>query len=76
MGRSPSTSISIGIGKRPAIKSRSMGLVLHIPDSNARAIRLPEERLEDKLLAELAVALHAQNMLAFGKARELASLSH
>jgi predicted HTH domain antitoxin len=49
-----------------------MGLVLHIPDSVAQALRLPEKRIQEELLLELAVALYAQDILSFGKARELA----
>ena len=52
-----------------------MVLKLHIPDSVAQAIRLPEKRLAENLLPELAVALYAQEVLSFGKARELAGVS-
>lgn len=51
-----------------------MGLQLHIPDSVARSIRLPEERMAQELLKELAVALYAHGLLSFGKARELAGM--
>ncbi|NER80951.1 MAG: UPF0175 family protein [Leptolyngbya sp. SIO1D8] len=49
---------------------------LSIPESIIQSIRLPENRLESELLKELAVALYAQDLLSFGKARELASLDH
>jgi predicted HTH domain antitoxin len=49
-----------------------MSLRLQIPDSIVRAIRLPEERIDQELRVELAVALYAQGLLSFGKARELA----
>lgn len=52
-----------------------MSLELHIPDSIAEAIRLPEERLHQELLTELALALYGQGILSLGKARELAGLS-
>ena len=52
-----------------------MSLELRIPDSVAEAIRLPEKRLADQLLVELAVALYAQEALSFGKARELAGMT-
>jgi predicted HTH domain antitoxin len=52
-----------------------MSLKLHIPDSVLQAIRLPGRRLEENLLAELAVALYAQEALSLGKARELAGMS-
>ena len=51
-----------------------MSVQLHIPDSVARAIRLPEDRIAEELLEELAVALYAQGLLSFGRARELAGL--
>jgi predicted HTH domain antitoxin len=51
-----------------------MGLELHIPDSVAQAIRLPEERMAQELVVELAIALYAQGLLSFGKARELAGM--
>ncbi len=51
-----------------------MSLQLDIPDSVVQAIRLPEERLRQELLVELAVALYAQGLLSFGKARELAGM--
>ena len=51
-----------------------MSVQLHIPDSVARAIRLPEERIAQELLEELAISLYAQGFLSFGKARELASM--
>ncbi|MCZ7667684.1 MAG: UPF0175 family protein [Chloroflexi bacterium] len=37
-------------------------------------MRLPEKRLREEMLLELAVALYAQEALSFGKARELAGL--
>lgn len=52
-----------------------MSLQISIPDSILQAIRLPEQRIEQELLYELAVSLYAQNLLSFGKARELAQLS-
>ena len=51
-----------------------MSLELSIPDSVLAAIKLPEKRIHDELLAELALALYAQEMLSFGKARELAGM--
>lgn len=51
-----------------------MNLQLSIPDSVLRAIRLPEQRIEQELLHELAIALYAQDLLSFGKARELARM--
>lgn len=51
-----------------------MSLSLAIPDSIVQAIRLPEKRLREEMLLELAIALYAQEALSFGKARELAGL--
>jgi predicted HTH domain antitoxin len=51
-----------------------MDVELIIPDSVAQAIRLPEERISQELLLELAIALYRQGILSFGKARELAGM--
>lgn len=51
-----------------------MDVELRIPDSVAQAIRLPEDRISQELLVELAVALYRQGILSFGKARELADM--
>lgn len=51
-----------------------MSLQLYVPDSITQAIRLPEERMGQGLLEELAIALYAQGLLSFGKARELAGM--
>jgi predicted HTH domain antitoxin len=53
-----------------------MGMQLEIPDSVVQAIRLPEERMSQELRRELAIALYAQGLLSFGKARELAEMGH
>ena len=50
-----------------------MSLQLSIPDSVLSAIRLPESRLEQALLQELAIALYTQELLSFGS-RELAQI--
>ena len=49
---------------------------ISIPESIIQSIRLPESRIERELLQELALALYAQDLLSFGKARELADLDH
>ncbi len=49
---------------------------LSIPESIIQSIRLPEGRIEAELLKELALVLYAQDLLSFGKARELANLDH
>ena len=52
-----------------------MSLQLSIPDSILQSIRLPEQRIGQELLHELAVALYAQDLLSLGKARELAQMN-
>ncbi|HBK23012.1 MAG TPA: hypothetical protein DDZ60_11060 [Planktothrix sp. UBA10369] len=49
-----------------------MGIQISISDSVLQAIRLPEQRVEQELRQELAIALYTQDLLSFGKARELA----
>ncbi|MCU0569534.1 MAG: UPF0175 family protein [Oculatellaceae cyanobacterium Prado106] len=49
---------------------------ISIPESIVQSIRLLENRIEAELLKELALALYAQELLSFGKARELAHLDH
>ncbi|MGF1496685.1 MAG: UPF0175 family protein [Elainellaceae cyanobacterium] len=51
-----------------------MSLQISIPESVLQAIRLPEQRIHQELLQELAAALYAQDLLSFGKARELAQM--
>jgi predicted HTH domain antitoxin len=52
-----------------------MDLTLHIPDSVARSLRIPEAEAEERLRQELAAALYASDLLSFDKASELAGLS-
>jgi predicted HTH domain antitoxin len=51
-----------------------MALQISISDSIVQALRLPEQRIEQELLRELAIALYAQDILSFGKARELVEM--
>ena len=51
-----------------------MGLQITIPDSIIQAIRLPEDRISQELLIELAISTYRQGLLSFGKARELSGL--
>jgi predicted HTH domain antitoxin len=53
----------------------TMNITLHIPDSIARSLRIPEDEAEQRLRQELAIALYAQGLLSFGKASELAGTS-
>jgi predicted HTH domain antitoxin len=52
-----------------------MGIQLSIPDSVTRALRLPKGEQQARLETELALSLYEQEILSFGKARELAGLS-
>lgn len=52
-----------------------MNLTLHIPESIARSLRLPEAEAEQRLLQELASALYSRGILSFGKAAELAGVN-
>ena len=52
-----------------------MSIILRIPDSVARSLRLPEGEAEQRLRTELALTLYAQAILSFGKGSELAGLS-
>ena len=51
-----------------------MGVRLEIPDEVVQAIRLPEDRVEQELRLELAIALYREGLLSFGKARQLAGM--
>jgi predicted HTH domain antitoxin len=52
-----------------------MSIQLIIPDSVSKALRLPKSEQEQRLATELALALYEQEILTFGKARELADLT-
>ena len=52
--------------------ARSKDVQLSIPRSVADALALPEGRKKEELQRELAVSLYREEMLSFGKARELA----
>jgi len=59
----------------PEAVARSKDVQLSIPRSVADALALPEGRKEEELQRELAVSLYREEMLSFGKARELAGMS-
>ncbi|MGC1378000.1 MAG: UPF0175 family protein [Anaerolineales bacterium] len=52
-----------------------MTILIEIPDSVARAIRLPPKEQQRQLKTELALSLYAQGILSFGKACELAEIT-
>jgi len=51
-----------------------MSVTLQIPTDIVQAMRLPGHKREQQLLVELALTLYAQDILSFGKARELTGL--
>ena len=51
-----------------------MEITIDIPESVVQAIRLPEQRIGRDIRVELALSLYQQNILSFGKARELADM--
>ena len=51
-----------------------MSIQITIPDAIVQAMRLPEQRVAQEVVQELAVALYARELLSFGKARELAGV--
>ena len=53
----------------------SKDVQLSIPRSVADALALPEGRKKEELQRELAISLYREDMLSFGKARELAEMS-
>jgi len=55
--------------------ARSKDFQLSIPRSVADALALPESRKKRELRRELAVSLYREEMLSFGKARELTGMS-
>ncbi len=57
------------------VERGKMSLQIEIPDTVAQALRLPLPEQKQQLLIELALALYARDILAFGKARELTGLS-
>jgi predicted HTH domain antitoxin len=52
-----------------------MSITLHISDSIARSLGIPEAEAEQCLRQELAVALYARGLLSLGKASELSGTS-
>jgi predicted HTH domain antitoxin len=52
-----------------------MALVVEISDSVREGLRLSDGEAPTRLRCELALALYQQDLLAFGKAAELAGLS-
>lgn len=47
---------------------------IEVPDSIIQGMKIPPPEVGNRLLQELAVALYAQEILSFGKSRELAGL--
>lgn len=51
-------------------------LTITIPTEVKRALKIPEREIASRLQLELAVHLYEQWLLSFGKAKELAQMSH
>ncbi|MHC3437919.1 UPF0175 family protein [Natrialbaceae archaeon A-gly3] len=49
---------------------------IDVPSDVYDSLRVPEDEREDVLRRELAVSLYREDILSFGKARELARMSH
>lgn len=49
---------------------------IEVPGEIYDALNVPEDEREEVLRRELAVSLYDEGILSFGKARELAGLSH
>ncbi len=52
-----------------------MTILIEIPDTVARAIRIPRKEQKRQLKIELALSLYTQGILSFGKAAELAAMT-
>lgn len=52
-----------------------MQVQIDIPEECLRAIKLPEQEMQDRLKKELALRLYSKNLLSFGKARQLAGMT-
>jgi predicted HTH domain antitoxin len=52
-----------------------MSIVVEIPDSVAEGLRIPSGEAPSRIRCELAAALYQQEILAYGKAAELAGLT-
>jgi len=48
---------------------------IDIPEECLKAIKLPEDEVQDRLKKELAVRLYSKDLLSFGKARQLAGIT-
>ena len=66
--------LSVTLVMAALAEEEKMDIQLHIPNSVAQALRLPEKRMAQELAKELAVALYADGLLSLGKARELAGM--
>lgn len=52
-----------------------MTILIEIPDTVARAMRIPRKEQKRQLKIELAISLYTQGILSFGKAAELAEMT-
>lgn len=49
-------------------------LVIEIPQSIIRSLKIPQGEINERVKQELAIRLYEQGILTFGKARELAGM--
>lgn len=49
-------------------------LVIEIPQSIIRSVKIPPGEINERVKQELAIRLYEQGILTFGKARELAGM--
>lgn len=49
-------------------------LVIEIPQSIMRSVKIPPGEINERVKQELAIRLYEQGILTFGKARELAGM--
>ena len=50
-------------------------IIIEIPSDIAMALKVPDKDMANVLRQELAIQLYAQNLLSFGKSRQLVQLS-
>jgi len=65
----------IGLDEQNIFKGDFMKKNIEIPDSVYNSMKIPDKEKENVILQELALALYKEEILSFGKARELAGLS-
>ena len=57
------------------VMTKMEDIIIEIPSDIAMALKVPDKDIANILRQELAIQLYAQNLLSFGKSRQLAQLS-